>query len=76
MMRLGASPKAATETAVRRIAMKYPNFHGAVIALNKVGEYGVACHGYPDVPYYISNVRTEGAKEMRIPCLKMPTTTN
>lgn len=69
MMRLGASPAAATETAVRRMAKYYPNFRGAVIALNKAGEYGAACHGYQDFPHYISNVKTMGAKELSKPCL-------
>jgi hypothetical protein len=31
--------------AVERIARRYPDFMGAVIALNMRGEFGAACHG-------------------------------
>jgi hypothetical protein len=31
--------------AVERIARRYPDFMGAVIALNIRGEFGAACHG-------------------------------
>ncbi|OXU16531.1 hypothetical protein TSAR_006271 [Trichomalopsis sarcophagae] len=72
LMRMGVAPKAATETAVRRMARRYPKFRGAVIALNKDGEYGAACHGYGNFPYYVSNVETAGAKEFNIPCLTLP----
>ncbi|XP_058790738.1 N(4)-(Beta-N-acetylglucosaminyl)-L-asparaginase-like [Phymastichus coffea] len=69
LMRLGASPNAATETAIRRIAKYYPKFSGAVIALNKAGEYGANCHGYDSFPYYIANVETGAAKELNKPCI-------
>jgi len=72
LMRMGVSPSSATETAVRRMAKYYPKFHGAVIALNKNGEYGAACHGYDNFPYYVSNVKISGAKELRVPCLVIP----
>lgn len=72
LMRLGASPAAATETAVRRMARHYPKFRGAVIALNKAGEYGAACHGYDDFPHYVANMKTAGAKALRIPCIVLP----
>ena len=70
MMRQGASPKAATETAIRRIAAKYPEFQGAVIALNKNGEYGAACYGYEFFPYCFANMRTKKAKTILLQCLQ------
>ncbi|CAG5104358.1 Similar to N(4)-(Beta-N-acetylglucosaminyl)-L-asparaginase (Fragment) (Spodoptera frugiperda) [Cotesia congregata] len=54
-MRRGASPSEAAEVAVTRIAKHYPNFSGAIIALNKNGEYGAACHGFNSFPFYVSN---------------------
>lgn len=54
-MRRGATPKEAAETAIRRIAEHYPFFIGAVIALNKDGNFGAACNGIPLFPYYVSN---------------------
>ncbi|XP_014238283.1 N(4)-(Beta-N-acetylglucosaminyl)-L-asparaginase-like [Trichogramma pretiosum] len=71
LMRLGSSPQAATETAVRRMGRKYPRFRGAVIALNKHGEYGASCHGYENFPHYVSNVDSNGAKAMSTPCVKL-----
>ncbi|XP_014205650.1 N(4)-(Beta-N-acetylglucosaminyl)-L-asparaginase-like [Copidosoma floridanum] len=72
LMRMGASPRAAAETAVRRMARYYPKFRGAVIALNKEGEYGAACHGYDNFPHYVADVGTQGAKELSVPCLVVP----
>jgi N4-(beta-N-acetylglucosaminyl)-L-asparaginase len=31
--------------AVERIARRYPDFMGAVVAVNMKGEFGAACHG-------------------------------
>ncbi|KAL9258314.1 putative isoaspartyl peptidase/L-asparaginase 3 [Drosera capensis] len=45
-MRLGLEPKIAAEDAISRIARKYPNFVGAVFAINKTGEHAGACHGW------------------------------
>ncbi|XP_039745853.1 N(4)-(Beta-N-acetylglucosaminyl)-L-asparaginase-like [Pararge aegeria] len=50
-MRRGASPAEAARTAINRIATHFPDFMGAVIALNMDGEYGAACHGMEDEPF-------------------------
>ncbi|KPI91143.1 N(4)-(Beta-N-acetylglucosaminyl)-L-asparaginase [Papilio xuthus] len=50
-MRRGSSPTDAAQTAIRRIEKHYPEFMGAVIALNKDGEYGAACHGLQGLPF-------------------------
>lgn len=69
-MRRGASPKEAATTAVKRIAKYYPHFSGAIIALDKNGNYGAACNGlnrkeFPiGFPYYVVN------KELGKPTLK------
>lgn len=39
-MRHGMSPSAAAEDALRRILKYYPKFEGALVAVNKVGDYG------------------------------------
>lgn len=54
-MRRGATPTQAATTAVERIAEHYPTFTGAVIALNKAGEYGAACNGITRFAHYIAN---------------------
>ncbi|XP_065871670.1 probable isoaspartyl peptidase/L-asparaginase 3 isoform X2 [Euphorbia lathyris] len=45
-MRLGMEPKEAAKDAIKRIARKYPDFVGAVFAVNKKGVHGGACHGW------------------------------
>ncbi|XP_058205669.1 probable isoaspartyl peptidase/L-asparaginase 3 isoform X1 [Rhododendron vialii] len=45
-MRLGMEPKLAAEDAISRIARKYPDFVGAVFAVNKNGVHAGACHGW------------------------------
>ncbi|RZC16380.1 putative isoaspartyl peptidase/L-asparaginase 3 [Glycine soja] len=45
-MRLGMEHKLAAKDAIARIARKYPDFLGAIVALNKKGEHAGACHGW------------------------------
>ncbi|MQM10667.1 hypothetical protein Taro_043562 [Colocasia esculenta] len=45
-MRQGMEPKDAAADAISRIARKYPDFVGAVFAINKNGEHAGACHGW------------------------------
>lgn len=45
-MRLGMEPKRAAEDAISRIARKYPDFVGAIFAVNKNGVHAGACHGW------------------------------
>ncbi|XP_070553567.1 N(4)-(Beta-N-acetylglucosaminyl)-L-asparaginase-like [Ptychodera flava] len=48
-MRRGLSAKEASAEALSRIAYKYNDFRGAIIAVNKEGDYGAACYGYTTV---------------------------
>ncbi|KAK9291721.1 hypothetical protein L1049_019670 [Liquidambar formosana] len=45
-MRLGMEPKLAAQDAILRIARKFPDFVGAVFAVNKNGMHAGACHGW------------------------------
>ncbi|KAF3796276.1 putative isoaspartyl peptidase/L-asparaginase 3 [Nymphaea thermarum] len=45
-MRLGMEPKRAAEDALLRIGRKYPDFVGAVFAVNRDGVHGGACYGW------------------------------
>ncbi|KAL3834663.1 hypothetical protein ACJIZ3_009399 [Penstemon smallii] len=45
-MRLGMEPKLAAKDAISRIARKYPDFVGAVFAVDKNGVHAGACHGW------------------------------
>ncbi|XP_004364899.2 aspartylglucosaminidase [Capsaspora owczarzaki ATCC 30864] len=45
-MEAGMTPTAAAEDALRRIAKFYPNYLGALVAVNKQGQFGGAAHGW------------------------------
>lgn len=66
-MRHGATPSAAAKKAISRIAQHYPSFFGAVIALNRKGEYGAACNGMASFPYYVANPSL-GPKLLSVQC--------
>ncbi|KAL0278975.1 UNVERIFIED_CONTAM: hypothetical protein PYX00_000633 [Menopon gallinae] len=65
-MKKGATPIAATRTAINRIKEKHKNFFGAVIALKKDGSFGASCNGMDFFPFYVGS--TNGIIEYRIPC--------
>ncbi|EJW71506.1 hypothetical protein WUBG_17584 [Wuchereria bancrofti] len=44
-MREGKMPAEAAEITIRAISRKYPNFRGAIVAVDKKGNFGAACHG-------------------------------
>ncbi|XP_022141260.1 probable isoaspartyl peptidase/L-asparaginase 3 isoform X2 [Momordica charantia] len=45
-MRLGMEPKDAAKDAISRITRKFPDFVGAIFAVNKTGTHAGACHGW------------------------------
>ncbi|KAK2653447.1 hypothetical protein Ddye_013303 [Dipteronia dyeriana] len=45
-MRQGMEPKHAAKDAISRIARRFPDFVGAVVAVNKNGVHAGACHGW------------------------------
>ncbi|XP_037317928.2 N(4)-(beta-N-acetylglucosaminyl)-L-asparaginase [Pungitius pungitius] len=47
LMRAGADPSAACETALSRIKRHYSGFFGAIICANTTGHYGAACNKVP-----------------------------
>ncbi|KAH7854383.1 hypothetical protein Vadar_013207 [Vaccinium darrowii] len=57
-MRLGMEPKLAARDAISRIARKYPDFVGAVFAVNKNGVHAGACHGWT-FQYSVRSPETE-----------------
>jgi N4-(beta-N-acetylglucosaminyl)-L-asparaginase len=67
-MRGGMAPTAAAETAIRRIVKYYPHFSGAIIALNKHGQFGAACNGLKSFPFYVSNMKMMDATIFHVPC--------
>jgi isoaspartyl peptidase/L-asparaginase-like protein (Ntn-hydrolase superfamily) len=59
-MRSGTSPQQATEDSIRRIAKFYPNFQGGIIAVNKTGHFGGACHGF-QMEYSVRSIDNDKA---------------
>ncbi|XP_029035038.2 N(4)-(Beta-N-acetylglucosaminyl)-L-asparaginase [Osmia bicornis bicornis] len=68
-MRRGASPKEAATTAIKRIAEHYPTFTGAVIAINKNGDYGAACNSLTRFEYYVANPTLNKATMLYANCI-------
>ena len=76
MMRQGHSPNSAAEIAVKRIVKHYPKFSGAVIALNKEGQYGAACNGMDRFPFYAINLQLGIPTIYAIPCISYQNRSN
>lgn len=67
-MRNGASPAKAANTAIKRIAIKYPNFFGGIITVNKEGIIGAACNGMDKFPYTIANNKYDSTVTQFVVC--------
>lgn len=61
-MRQGMDPQRAADDAISRITRKFPNFVGAVFALNKEGVHAGACHGWT----FRYSVRTKGMEDVQV----------
>lgn len=62
LMRAGADPSAACETAISRIKRHYSEFFGAIICANTTGHYGAACNkvtGFSQFHFMVSNSETK-----------------
>ncbi|XP_060842033.1 N(4)-(Beta-N-acetylglucosaminyl)-L-asparaginase-like [Rhopalosiphum padi] len=69
-MKHGHLPKDAAQLAIDTIANYYPDFSGAVIAVNIYGHYGAACHGFDKFPYSIANSEQNNVSILYITCTK------
>ncbi len=49
---------------------KYPTFTGAVVALDKDGNHGAACHGIQEFPYSVASVAGPEVQVFRVPCVE------
>lgn len=55
-------PKLAAKDAMARITRKFPDFVGAVVSLNKMGEHAGACHGWT----FKYSVRSPAMKDVEV----------
>nr|XP_017105999.2 putative N(4)-(beta-N-acetylglucosaminyl)-L-asparaginase GD10667 [Drosophila bipectinata] len=67
-MRAGKPPAEAAEVGLRRILKHYKNFLGAVIAVDRLGTYGVACYGMSKFSFVVSSPQ-EPSRIERITCI-------
>jgi hypothetical protein len=66
-MRDGKSPTEACQIMINRIKRYYPTFSGAIIAVNKRGEYGAAYHNVPGgFPFCYQDKTMNDAQVFRI----------
>uniref|UniRef100_A0A914UIU4 N(4)-(beta-N-acetylglucosaminyl)-L-asparaginase n=1 Tax=Plectus sambesii TaxID=2011161 RepID=A0A914UIU4_9BILA len=69
LMANGATPSEATRSAIERIKPFYPAFTGAVIAADKKGRYGAACHGIPTFSYCVFNNHSDAVQVITVDCI-------
>ncbi|XP_043461687.1 N(4)-(Beta-N-acetylglucosaminyl)-L-asparaginase-like [Leptopilina heterotoma] len=71
-MKRGATPQEAAQTALDRMTKFYPKHSNALITMDKVGNYAVACHGFRlynyRFPYYVANEKLGKATLMYKAC--------
>lgn len=68
-MRNGKTASQAAEDAVRRISKVYPNYVGAIVAIDRYGNHGAGCHGMPTFKYSFRNGTTDGPQVQEVPCV-------
>ncbi len=64
-MRRGMSPADAAKDALERIRKKGYKIGGALIAVNKKGEFGAAALNYADFPFAVRNASTDELKKIK-----------
>ncbi|RXN07343.1 N(4)-(beta-N-acetylglucosaminyl)-L-asparaginase [Labeo rohita] len=72
LMRNGAQPTVACETAISRIKKHYPDFFGAMICANTTGGYGAACNKLPEFSQFsfmVANAQTNQSQVHKVDCI-------
>ncbi|KRZ32154.1 putative N(4)-(beta-N-acetylglucosaminyl)-L-asparaginase [Trichinella pseudospiralis] len=69
-MRTSMTPTEAAMDAISRVAKKYPTFKGALIAANRYGHVGAACHGFDTFAYSLRDALHTGVVKIAIVCSK------
>lgn len=69
-MRNNKTPAEAAGLALERIRTYYPDFMGAIVAANKEGDYGAACHGIEFFPYSVRSVGDAESVIKKVSCIQ------
>jgi len=77
-MRAGKPPAEAAEVGIRRIMKHHKDFMGAVIAVDRLGNYAAACYGLEEFPFMVSSpAGTNGPTRMEtVKCIAGPEKVN
>lgn len=67
-LRRGATPTEAAQTAIKRIAQKYPDFFGAILVSTNKGEFGAACNGMVSFPFAVASADLGGVVLENVTC--------
>ncbi|GAU98464.1 hypothetical protein RvY_09606 [Ramazzottius varieornatus] len=67
-MAQGIEPEAAAEESLKKITQFYPDFSGAVVAVDRRGNHGAACHGFESFQYSVFAAGFKDAVLKNIPC--------
>lgn len=68
-LRSNNSPSKAGELALRRILEYYTSFMGAIVVVNKDGEYGAACTGLDRFPFSIYDASSNAVRIEYVSCI-------
>ncbi|KAG5666660.1 hypothetical protein PVAND_014675 [Polypedilum vanderplanki] len=67
-MRNGMTPDEAGRKALARISHHYPKFVGAIVVVDKNGNYGAACHGIDSFPFSVYHSKLKNVKVEKREC--------
>jgi isoaspartyl peptidase/L-asparaginase-like protein (Ntn-hydrolase superfamily) len=69
-LRTGSTPEVAGQRALIRIGKFYPKYVGAIVVVDKDGNYGAACHGIDFFPYSVFHPRTKTVSVNKVKCTR------
>ncbi|XP_060741649.1 N(4)-(beta-N-acetylglucosaminyl)-L-asparaginase [Tachysurus vachellii] len=72
LMRSGATPTAACNSAIYRIKKHYPEVFGAIICANSTGGFGAACNkisGFLQFPFTVFNPQSNKPQLYKVDCV-------
>ncbi|BFZ15208.1 hypothetical protein BsWGS_18246 [Bradybaena similaris] len=67
-MERGVSPAEAAQLALDPIRKFYPQFSGALVAVNLTGHYGASCHGFSSFSFSVASPQFPNVQVISVPC--------
>lgn len=63
------TPNEACADSIRQIAKFYPNFKGAIVAVDKQGNFGASCNGIGNFIYSVRNTAHNSVQLISVDCV-------